>query len=829
THPAAGLQTEVRPTVRSVAPSNHSSRIRRGRKKHDKKGGKTSNDRGCESWKVPLPSTEASNADWTKPRHSSDTGSEVDWSPVDSKKDNKTAEWINSLSADDKDEGHDTGNDRGYWANDSSIRARRNTDSSQTRMRNNSRGERKLWNQGPDGHTNNRDSSGEWVGPNGSAKKDSGWNADKSRNETGRHLSWENEPKQSSPPVRTTITPAWAPIGHVSPKSPRLRSTSQLSQPFPGAWPRSRTPSPVRQEQTHKWSPPPDAVERLPMQPVRQEQTHRRPSLQDAVGRPQTEPVQPSWGGSTPEGPPKPMVGMGAELSSHHKSTGWSNMPLNVPAEMLHYPGNQIHNTPPASFAASRKLSLSRSMSRLGARSPSKITAKSRARSKSVARPRANTTASQDKSSKSPINKLLSELKDSKDLRSVFDPNATDSPLYTVPEEVIKRKDVTHQVNAGRTAAYFHRMSTPKYIDSHDDPYAVFVFKYRSKAALERMLNIEVIELEESERRRLMELSKDELIEQYLKAKAQADLKANIGNFDELDEATDKLDGIQLDQEEENDAPKGNDEAWGSWAGGGSTAGGWATDGQTVKSGNNGPSWGGNNEQNKNHANNSQGNGRLSWGGDDGRDRSRSTHHRSVHNSAGHGGNGPFAWGGDDEVNENHSNNGNSNGGLSWNGDNGRDRSRSTHYRSEHSGAGNGGNGHIAWGGDDEVNQTHSYNSQGNSGLSGPGKNGRDQSRSSQHRPVQGGAGHGGNAPLAWGGEQGRNQSQSSNGNTTTFRTASSNHGRYSSRDTNHRQNQGGGWAGDRDRSWGGETVNNGRRSDAGGNTGRVAEADVDW
>lgn len=38
-------------------------------------------------------------------------------------------------------------------------------------------------------------------------------------------------------------------------------------------------------------------------------------------------------------------------------------------------------------------------------------------------------------------------------------------------------------------------------------------------AALERMLNIEVIESEESERQRLMSLSKDELIEQYLKAK----------------------------------------------------------------------------------------------------------------------------------------------------------------------------------------------------------------------------------------------------------------------------------------------------------------------
>lgn len=38
-------------------------------------------------------------------------------------------------------------------------------------------------------------------------------------------------------------------------------------------------------------------------------------------------------------------------------------------------------------------------------------------------------------------------------------------------------------------------------------------------AALESMLNIKVTESEEAERQRLMELSKDELIEQYLKAK----------------------------------------------------------------------------------------------------------------------------------------------------------------------------------------------------------------------------------------------------------------------------------------------------------------------
>lgn len=502
THPAAGSQTEARPTVRSVAQSNHSSHLR-GRKKHDEKGGNTSNDPGGEAWNVPLPFTEASNVDWTKPRRNSDAGSKIDWSPVDSKKDMKTAEWVNSLSTENKDEGHDTDNDHSYCANNQSSQARRNTNRSQSRARNDNRSGEKQWSQGADRQANHREPSGEWSGPNGSAKKDSGWNADKTWNETSRQPSWEKEPKQTSPPVRTTTSRAWGPAGHVSPKSPRLQSKSHLSQAFPGAWPRSRTPSPARQEQTQRWSSPQATLERPQTQPARQEQTqkwsspqgeaerpqiqpprreetHRCSSPQDAVERPLTLAVQPSWGGSTPEGPPKPKVGIVADSSGYHTPTGWPNIPPNIPAEVFHHPGNQIHNTPPASVPGSRKLSISRSM-RLGIRPVSKTTSKSRARSKAIARPRANTTASHNKSSESLIDKLRSEFKGSKDLQPVFDPDATDSPLYTVPEEVIKRKNVTHQVNAGRTASYNHKMSTPNYLDSHDDPYAVFIFRYRSK------------------------------------------------------------------------------------------------------------------------------------------------------------------------------------------------------------------------------------------------------------------------------------------------------------------------------------------------------------
>lgn len=486
THPAAGSQTEVRPTARSVTRSNQTSRLQRGRAKPDEKGEKTSNDWDGETWKVPLPSTKASNTDWTKPSHNSDTCSEVNLGGFDSKKDNKTADWVNSLSLENKDEGHNTGNGHGFWPKPSTSQARRDTNNSQTRVKNDSWGRGKQWNQGTDRNTNNRDSTGNWGGFTGSANKDSGWNAGKTGNETNRHPSWDKEPKKTPPLASTSIPTAWGPAGHVSQKSPRLRSKSRLSQPFPGAWPRSRTPSPPAQEQIHRRSSPQDAfMQSKTPTPPRQEQSHKWSSPQDAVELPQTQPVQPSWGGAAPGGPPKPRARTDVEMSSRPKSTGWPGMPPNVPAELLHHPGDQIRTTPPASVPASPKLSMlgsrSRLDSKLRARSASKATSKSRVTSKSMPRTRANTLASHGKPSSSPVGKLVPELKGSKDIRPVFDPNATDSPLYTVPERVVKRKNVTHQVNAGRPQAYFHKMSVPKYMDSHDDPYAVFLFQYRSK------------------------------------------------------------------------------------------------------------------------------------------------------------------------------------------------------------------------------------------------------------------------------------------------------------------------------------------------------------
>ena len=65
--------------------------------------------------------------------------------------------------------------------------------------------------------------------------------------------------------------------------------------------------------------------------------------------------------------------------------------------------------------------------------------------------------------------------------RNSKSPMGTEEPLYTVPEELARRKSMSHQVQPGGPTAYAHRTSSPKYMDSYERPYAVFIFKYRSK------------------------------------------------------------------------------------------------------------------------------------------------------------------------------------------------------------------------------------------------------------------------------------------------------------------------------------------------------------
>lgn len=54
-------------------------------------------------------------------------------------------------------------------------------------------------------------------------------------------------------------------------------------------------------------------------------------------------------------------------------------------------------------------------------------------------------------------------------------------PLHYVPSEVAQRNKMSHQVYVGQPAEYVHKSASPKYMDDFSRPYAVFVFKYRSR------------------------------------------------------------------------------------------------------------------------------------------------------------------------------------------------------------------------------------------------------------------------------------------------------------------------------------------------------------
>lgn len=60
------------------------------------------------------------------------------------------------------------------------------------------------------------------------------------------------------------------------------------------------------------------------------------------------------------------------------------------------------------------------------------------------------------------------------------EPEPEEGPLYSVPVGIAERSSMSHQVQIGRPAVYLHKVSKPKYMDSHDNPYAAFTFQYRS-------------------------------------------------------------------------------------------------------------------------------------------------------------------------------------------------------------------------------------------------------------------------------------------------------------------------------------------------------------
>ncbi|MCJ1479656.1 hypothetical protein MMC13_008342 [Lambiella insularis] len=102
-----------------------------------------------------------------------------------------------------------------------------------------------------------------------------------------------------------------------------------------------------------------------------------------------------------------------------------------------------------------------------------------------------------------------------------FDPRDEESLLYAIPEEVAQRHNISHQVQTGPPVLYHHKMATPRYMDSHESPYAVFVFHYRSQTVIEQMLNVDAQESDEQEKERLKCLTKDEIIDHFVREKVR--------------------------------------------------------------------------------------------------------------------------------------------------------------------------------------------------------------------------------------------------------------------------------------------------------------------
>ncbi|KAL8939056.1 MAG: hypothetical protein Q9216_003563 [Gyalolechia sp. 2 TL-2023] len=112
--------------------------------------------------------------------------------------------------------------------------------------------------------------------------------------------------------------------------------------------------------------------------------------------------------------------------------------------------------------------------------------------------------------------------------------------------------DLSFRVHQGEPVLYQHKVASPKYIDTHDKPYAVFTFRYRTKGqstigmprqrhiltggsdAVEKMLNISVPPSEDVEKAKLVNLSKEELIAEVIKTKSSMGSKADTSSTNSI-------------------------------------------------------------------------------------------------------------------------------------------------------------------------------------------------------------------------------------------------------------------------------------------------------
>lgn len=101
-------------------------------------------------------------------------------------------------------------------------------------------------------------------------------------------------------------------------------------------------------------------------------------------------------------------------------------------------------------------------------------------------------------------------------------PDVEEEPRYDVPFTFAQAYGSTKQVQPGPGYRYYKRSQKPKYLDDLSQPYARFVFKYRTKEQLEKEIGVKV-DVEPSgnqEIRQLQDLTKEDLIQMLLRAKS---------------------------------------------------------------------------------------------------------------------------------------------------------------------------------------------------------------------------------------------------------------------------------------------------------------------
>ena len=319
-------------------------------------------------------------------------------------------------------------------------------------------------------------------------------------------------------------------------------------------------------------------------------------------------------------------------------------------------------------------------------------------------------------------------------------PEELEEPLYRIPAEVAQRNMMSHQVRPGRPAAYTHKRNKPKYMDTHESPYAVFLFKYRDKEIIEHMLKTTITEPEVDEKARLAALSKQELIDELMKTKSklsmvESDSSGPATFVKKLDEKLSKLETGKEDVPAIGDwvnttSPTNGQGVGnvGEWGNNGTQKGNRGGDSGNVNetSNANGGDWGGNENSNEKINGNAGG----SWGGNgDSNANGKSHWNNEVSNGVGESGNGGNDWGTTDQndggdkkdddgwggkdnrgggnwSNDNKNNSGDNKPADDWANDN-TDTKKTDTWGNEKGGDSwdnTAGGGDGGWGGDDDKN-----------------------------------------------------------------------------------------------------------------------------